>query len=211
MTNITIIQESDLLRDRIIKALVDKLDDTIIRGIGTKKNDITFNENDNTDLMIVDIDANVDIDRIVNHCLEHDIKIAIWTTNIHKDQLVNLFKQGLHGYFYNGMEMSELVFAIKTMLNGEQYIHPHLSSVLLNEYINVTSIEPTKPNGVLSGREWEVLEQICQGNSNSTIAKNLFISCKTVNNHMISIFRKLHVPDRTNAALKAVKNNWISL
>ncbi|WP_163970609.1 response regulator transcription factor [Oceanobacillus halotolerans] len=211
MVNITIIKDDDVIRNGIANVLQNKLEDCSTRELAVEDYKSIISDSSIPDLVIVDIDSNVNMNAIVNYCEEHQIKVAVWTTTINKDQLIALFKQGLHGYFYNGMEMSELLFAIKTMLNNEQYIHPHLSSVLLNEYINVTSHEPRRPNGVLSEREWDVLEQICQGHNNKSIANNLFISCKTVNNHVISIFRKLHVPDRTNAALLAVKNKWVSL
>ena len=86
-----------------------------------------------------------------------------------------------------------------------------LSPVLLNDYIKTTYNKVKRPNGILTEREWEILEQIVKGNKNSDIAEKLFMSEKTVKNHLLSIFKKLNVTDRTNAVLLAVKNNWFAL
>lgn len=70
---------------------------------------------------------------------------------------------------------------------------------------------PHKSQEPLSIRELEVLKCITQGMSNQAIAEELFISEKTVKNHLTRIFRKMNVTDRTQAALTAIKQNWIIL
>ncbi|NLN63865.1 MAG: response regulator transcription factor [Clostridiaceae bacterium] len=66
-----------------------------------------------------------------------------------------------------------------------------------------------KKNSILSSRELEVLELIAKGLLNKEIAKTLFISEKTVKNHISNIFKKLKVSDRTQAAEYAFKNNLV--
>jgi two-component system NarL family response regulator len=63
----------------------------------------------------------------------------------------------------------------------------------------------------LSKREMDILTYVARGSSNREIGKSLFISEKTVKNHLSSIFRKLEVEDRTQAALKAIKHNLVIL
>ncbi|WP_235182989.1 response regulator transcription factor [Gracilibacillus boraciitolerans] len=57
-------------------------------------------------------------------------------------------------------------------------------------------------------REWEVMELLTQGYSNQRISNQLYITDKTVKNHISSILRKLEVPDRTNAVLTVLRNKW---
>jgi len=109
------------------------------------------------------------------------------------------------------MEKDEITFAIRRIINRKNYIHPYLSSVLLQEYLRVTNVEKQRPTKLLTRREWEVLELIAQGKTTKHISEQLYISTKTVTNHTASILRKLRVKDRTNAALLAIKNRWVIL
>jgi len=95
------------------------------------------------------------------------------------------------GFIYSGF----------SVIGKEEYIKP-LIKVALNE--NSGPI-----NHGLSEREVEVLELLGTGLTNKEIAKKLFLSEKTVKNHLNSIFKKIEVSDRTNAALYAVKNGII--
>ncbi len=68
--------------------------------------------------------------------------------------------------------------------------------------------EQHRPVGVFTNREWDVMSLLIQGYSNEKIGNHLYITEKTVKNHISSILRKLNVPDRTNAVLAALKNEW---
>lgn len=91
------------------------------------------------------------------------------------------------GVIYSG-------FSVK---GKEEYIKP-----LIDAAIGIN-----KNDDGLTAREKEVLSLLGEGMSNKDIAKKLFLSEKTVKNHLNNIFKKINVPDRTNAALYAVKNN----
>jgi two-component system, NarL family, response regulator DegU len=210
MCEITLIKEKDLVRDIIVEKLEESLPAHSWKVLDSNE----FAKNDksnNSDLVIIDLNTRIDIIATINYFLEKKIRIAVWATDIEDDMLRELFRFGLHGYFFNGMELSELIFAIKSMLNDQQYVHPKLSSILLQDYVRITRKEPIRPEGILTEQEWNVLEELGKGLNNGGIAKELFISTRTVNNHVSSILRKLHVSDRTNAVILAVKNNWITL
>jgi two-component system, NarL family, response regulator DegU len=211
MSEITIIKEKDLVRDIIIEKLEEKLPEHSWKALDSKQ----FNQLANTvyqpDLVIIDLSTRINITEVIEMYQKRNIRIAIWAADLDNNLLRDLFRYGLHGYFYNGMELSELVFATKTMLNDQQYIHPKLSTVLLNDYVRITSKQPVRPMGILTEQEWKVLEELGKGLNNFSIAEELFISTRTVNNHVSSILKKLHVSDRTNAVIVAIKNNWISL
>ncbi|MBN6206727.1 response regulator transcription factor [Ralstonia pickettii] len=108
------------------------------------------------------------------------------------------------------MELNQIKSAINEILNGYSFIHPYFSSIILNEYSRVTNREVTRPLGLLTKREWEILERMSSGYQNEEIANQLLISDKTVKNHVSSILKKLNVKDRTNAVLAAIENNWVS-
>jgi len=210
MTEIILIKEKDLVRDIIVEKLQENLPENTWNALDSTdfnalENKITSN------LVIIDLNTKIDIIETIENFLENNVRAAVWTSEIDSPLLRELFRYGLHGYFFNGMELSELILATKMMLNDQQYIHPKLSTVLLNDYVKLTSKEPNRPAGILTEQEWNVLEELGRGLNNGSIAKELYISTRTVNNHVSSILKKLHVSDRTNAVIKAIKNNWITL
>ncbi|WP_196493794.1 response regulator transcription factor [Ornithinibacillus caprae] len=211
MGKISIIKEKDLVRDVVLEKLQEMLPEHILTAYNSDEFRLLRHDEHEADLMIIDMNTSINIIDAVHTYTERNVKIAVWSSELESDRLTELFRLGLHGYFYNGMEISELLFAIKTMLNGTQYIHPKLGAVLLNDYIKVTNRKPTRPSGILTEQEWNVLEHIVKGHNNGSIASSLFISANTVNNHVSSILKKLHVSDRTNAVILAVKNNWVTL
>ena len=210
MCEITLIKEKDLVRDIIVEKLGESLPEHIWKAFDSSE----MNELDNiipTDLVIVDLHTKIDVINTIEYLLEKNVRVAVWTADLDSDLLRQLFRYGLHGYFFNGMELSELIFATKMMLNDQQFIHPKLSTILLQDYVKLTRKEPTRPAGILTEQEWNVLQELGKGLNNGSIAKELYISTRTVNNHVSSILKKLHVSDRTNAVIKAIKNNWITL
>ncbi|MGN8646354.1 response regulator transcription factor [Gracilibacillus sp. HCP3S3_G5_1] len=160
------------------------------------------------DLLIIDIDTNENTMNLIETYMENNKKIIVWTEDTSHPALTELFKMDLHGYFYNGMEKEELIHAIKKILTGQHYIHEELSAVLLGDYREIHSRKERRPVGVFTNREWEVMELLTKGYSNHRISEKLYITDKTVKNHISSILRKLEVPDRTNAVITALKNQW---
>lgn len=209
MSIIALIKEPGILREGILKVLQDKLPQHTVAVYGSTQLNLLYKESHIVDLLIIDMDANINIVETIDLYSDLNKKIAVWTSE--GSHLIELFKLGLHGYIFNGMTSNELIIAINSMFDGRQYIHPYLSPFLLNDYIRLIGGKINRPHGVLTEREWEVLEQIAKGKSNENIAEILFISSTTVNNHVGSIYKKLHVTDRTNAALLAIKNNWCTL
>ena len=91
---------------------------------------------------------------------------------------------------------------------GEQYIEPIWMPTLRERLDNNN---PEKKEDRLSKREFEILKLVAVGMYNKEIADCLSISEKTVKNHMSSIFRKIKVSDRTQAAVYAIRNNYVKL
>lgn len=148
----------------------------------------------------------------IEQLMAYDSKINIIVLTIHQDReyLLKTLQLGAKGYVLKDADSAVLVQAIRSVNSGESYIQPNLSSELIKEFnrINQNEKEKKDENG-LSARELEVLALIAQGKINKDIAKILFISEKTVKNHVSNIFRKIDVSDRTQAAIYAIKHNFI--
>jgi len=214
MNDIAIIKSMDILLEQIVKILEENLPDEKITCYEPDEYSIFYQHQKQPDLMIVDMDtySREELFQFVKFCSKQKMKTIIWTSfNIDDDYLTQLFKLSLDGYFYNEMRSNELILAIRGILNGRQYIHPYLSSILLRDYVRLTCEEPQRPSGLLTEREWEILELIVEGRNTNSISEKLFISSKTVTNHITSILQKLNVEDRTNAALLAIRKKWIVL
>ncbi|TMN21390.1 response regulator transcription factor [Lentibacillus cibarius] len=208
MSNIVLIKEPGILRDGIQKVLQQELPRHKLTTYGSRQLHSFYGKEQSADLIVIDMDSDINAFELIKHCLKLEKRVAVWVSEVENETMTQLFQLGLLGYFFNGMESTELIYAINNMLENRRYIHPHLSPILLDDYLRITYKEVKRPNGILTEREWEILEQIVRGNQNEKIAENLFISSKTVKNHVISILKKLHVTNRTNAALVAIRNKW---
>lgn len=150
--------------------------------------------------------------------LKVNSKVIILTIHDDENYVLEVIRAGAAGYLLKDIEPGMLVKAIRTVYEGESFIYPTLAKKLFSE-INrqedkkheLTKIMDRRREERLTYREIEVLQLICQGMSNHTIAQTLFLSEKTVKNHLTNIFRKINVTDRTQAVLYALKNKIVEL
>lgn len=138
-------------------------------------------------------------------------KIIVLTLHHDKEYLFKTLNLGADGYVLKDAEPNILIEAIRTVHRGDTYIQPNMLKALVQEFNVAQTLERVHDNKfLLTIREIEVLSLIAKGMLNKEIAKALFISEKTVKNHVSSIFRKLDVDDRTQAAIFALKNKLVS-
>jgi DNA-binding NarL/FixJ family response regulator len=148
-----------------------------------------------------------------------EARVIILTAYDDEEQMFFAMRYGAAAYFSKDVAPDELIAAIRTVCQGKYVVsgrvldEAKLIEWLLawyNQHVTYTNDgeETLMP---LSPREMEVLAYIVQGASNKVIAIGLGISQQTVKNHMTSIFRKLGVSDRTEAAIVALRRGWIRL
>ncbi len=129
-------------------------------------------------------------------------RVIVLTSFAEDDKVFPAIKAGAAGYLLKDVEPRELAEAIRTVSRGEGLLHPTVAAKLMQEY---TEAAPQTPHELLTGREVEVLRLLARGMSNREIAKDLVVSEKTVKTHVSNVLQKLHLADRTQAALYAVK------
>jgi DNA-binding NarL/FixJ family response regulator len=108
-------------------------------------------------------------------------------------------RAGARGYLLKGAQRDDILRAVRAIGSGEAIFGPSIAARLI-DYFN------TAPRTVfpeLTDREREILDLIAAGKSNAAIAEHLFLSLKTVRNHVSNIFNKLQVADRAAAIAKA--------
>ena len=138
-----------------------------------------------------------------------DVKILVLTVHNEVEYLLKAVDIGINGYLLKDSESSELKKAILSVVDGEDYIQPSLIPVL-NAKIIDRDMDSEKIEK-LTKRELEVLKLLAVGMYNKGVADELHISERTVKNHVSSIFKKIDVSDRTQAAVFAIRNNLISI
>ncbi|WDV47293.1 response regulator transcription factor [Clostridiaceae bacterium M8S5] len=135
-----------------------------------------------------------------------DTKIIMLTIHNDVEYLSETLNIGADGYVLKDAESSTLINAIRNVMGGSRFIQSSIANLLSQRYKNDDDgLAGNKKN--LTKREYEVITLIAEGLNNKEIAKRLFISEKTVKNHVSNIFKKIEVTDRIQAAIFAYKNN----
>ena len=137
------------------------------------------------------------------------VKVLVLTVHNETEYLMKAVEIGINGYVLKDSESAELKKAIFTIYDGENYIQPSLIPALNSKMIEKNEDEIKLES--LTRRELQVLKKLAVGKFNRDIAKEMEISERTVKNHISSIFKKLDVTDRTQAAVFAIRNNLITI
>ncbi|MCC5912138.1 MAG: response regulator transcription factor [Clostridiaceae bacterium] len=138
--------------------------------------------------------------------MDNTVKIIMLTFYEDREYLFETINLGSSGYVLKDAESDSLIKAVRDVYNGNTYIHPSIATDLVKEF-NVRGEKEDSEETKLTRREYEVLTLIAEGLNNREIAKTLYISEKTVKNHVSNIFKKINVNDRTQAAIYAYKHN----
>jgi NarL family two-component system response regulator LiaR len=134
-------------------------------------------------------------------------QIVILTSYYEDDQIFNAIRAGALSYLLKESSTLELLEAIRAAARGESKLHPRVAARLLREMRKLGQ-SPLKD---LTPRELEVLTRIARGRSNPEIAAELVISEPTVRMHVANILSKLHLADRTQAAIYALQQHVVPL
>ena len=135
-------------------------------------------------------------------------RIIVLTIHEDREYLIKTLQMGAEGYVLKDAEPSVLIDAIRSVYLGQSYIQPTMTKELVREFNRLTlQAREKRGENRLTAREREVLMLIAEGMINKEIASKLYISEKTVKNHVSNIFKKLNVSDRTQAAIYAIKHN----
>jgi NarL family two-component system response regulator LiaR len=130
-----------------------------------------------------------------------EARILVLTSFAEDEKVFPAIKAGALGYLLKDSSPQQLLEAIRDVYRGQSSLHPTIARRLINELQRPTDLPPTKEP--LSGREMEILRLVARGLTNQEIAEELVISERTVRTHVSHILEKLHLANRTQAALYA--------
>lgn len=141
---------------------------------------------------------------------EHpDAKILVLTSFAEDDKVFPAIKAGALGYLLKDSSPDELLASIRDVYRGEASLHPAIARKLIRELNRPNDLPSTEDP--LTVREVEVLGLVAKGLSNQEIAERLIVSERTVRTHVSNILDKLHLANRTQAALYALREGLAKL
>jgi NarL family two-component system response regulator LiaR len=136
-------------------------------------------------------------------------RILVITSFAEDEQIFPAIKAGALGYLLKDSQPQELIQAIRCVYRGEPSLHPTIALKLMDEVNQETELPPTEEP--LTERELEVLKLIAQGFTNREISEQLHLTERTVGNYACNILDKLHLANRTQAALYALRTGIANL
>jgi DNA-binding NarL/FixJ family response regulator len=139
-----------------------------------------------------------------------ETRIVMLTMHADQEVLANAIRAGACGYLVKDCSTEEIADAVRMAANGDTALSPQLAASMLDE-VRKLDMAPSREDRVVTKREEEVLQLIADGGSTSEVADQMYISQKTVKNHLASIYQKLDARDRTQAVLQAVRMGIVSL
>lgn len=205
---ILIADDHSLFREGLRKLLESDNTFEIVSEVGDGQGVINMARKLKPDLILMDINMPGTNGLIATQVIKREfpnIKVIALTV-FEGEEVLELVKAGVSAYMLKDVLGSDLIQTIHRVLAGEVVIHPRVTSYLVQE---LTRTDKKSDNLNLTRREMDVLEMLVKGNSNRDMAEAMFISEKTVKNHLTSIFRKLGVKDRTQAAVFAIRHKIV--
>ena len=138
-------------------------------------------------------------------------RVIMLTMHADKEVLADAIRAGASGYLVKDCSTDEVADAVRIAAKGEMALSPALAATMLDEVRRLDAPTAPEDDRVITKREEEVLQLIADGCSTPEVAERLYISQKTVKNHLASIYQKLDARDRTQAVLQAVRMGIIHL
>jgi len=187
-------------RVQVVGQAVDGLD--VIKKVTSLKPDVIL-----MDLKMPNLDGIEATRRVV---AEHpQIKILILTTFETDSYVLQALRAGASGYVLKDAQIDSIVSSVLAVMSGERV----MASAVANRVIDMLSGNSTPKEFYdgLTAREVEILKLIAMGQANKQIARRLDISEKTVRNHVSNMYEKLHINDRSQAVLYAVRKGLVEI
>lgn len=207
-TKVLIAEDHDLVREGICKLLELYDDIEVIAEAGDGLETVNKVRELNPDLVLLDLnmprmDGIKSISKIKE--INSEVKVLILTIHDGEEYIFEVIKAGAEGFIQKDVKPEELKDSIDLVMKGEK-VFPQS----LEEQVSEIAVSDSRREQ-LSSREQEVLGLLAKGMSNRNIAGALFISEKTVKNHVSNILKKLAVNDRTQAVIYSLKMGLVKL
>jgi DNA-binding NarL/FixJ family response regulator len=204
-----LVDDHHLLRQSLKRQLED-LGHEVVADVADGTSAISIALNKQPDIILMDISmAGGDGISACRAIMDADARqrIVMLTMHVETELIRKSFKAGAIGYLTKDATFDEVLKALQMACDGDVIISPEFAHALLDETDDMRAHQES----ILSEREIEVLQLLADGQSTPEIAGSMFISQKTVKNHLASIYEKIDARDRTHAVIRAVKMGIIKI
>lgn len=208
---VLVVEDEPLLRSSLVHLLNAESDIEVVGAAQNGKQAVSDAIELKPDVILMDLEMpvmnGIEATRQIKDKLP-DAILVVLTVSSDENSLFSAIKAGAISYVVKDANIERILEVIRSASRGEGYIHPPLVPQVLGEFSRLSTKAQSDRElfKELTRREVEVLELIGQGCRNREIGSRLFISERTVKNHVTNILAKLHVNDRTEAALIAAKH-----
>ena len=208
---VLVVDDQSIVR-KGIRALLAEVDDILVVGEANDGEEAVAQARSlEPDVVLMDLvmpgmDGIEATRRIVR---QQDARVLVLTSFVGDDQVFPAIKAGALGYLLKDSEPADLLEAIQQVHRGEPSLHPTIARKVLQEMREPSDRPPTPEP--LTDRELEVLRLVAEGLSNREVAERLVVTEATVRSHVSNILGKLHLANRVQATLYALRQGLTSL
>lgn len=201
---VVVADDHPIVRSGIVALLADAGDIEVVGEAADGEEAVTLALSLRPDLVLMDLRMpKLDGDRATEQILATapDIRVIVLTTYESDESILRAIEAGASGYLLKAAPQEEILAGIRSVAVGEVALSPAIATLLVRR-VKTPAMSPTV---TLSDRETQVLALVAAGQSNPSIARELFVSEATVKTHLLHAFSKLGVNDRTRAVTLAME------
>jgi DNA-binding NarL/FixJ family response regulator len=214
VTRVLLADDHQMLRQAVRRALEDSGID-VVGEAGDGDQAVMLTESLRPDVVLMDVSMPV-LDGIEAArriaASGSESKVLVLTMHDEDALRARALRAGAAGFLTKDCELKEVVDAVRSVASGEMLLSPEIAHAILDQFPEEpVDAESTDNTGPLTKREKEVLQAVADGRSTTEIGRELFISVKTVKNHLASIYAKLDARDRTQAVISGVRLGIVQL
>lgn len=212
MTRLLLADDHRMLRDSLRRSMEENGFD-VVGEAGDGAEAVQLAQELRPDVVLMDVSMpnldGVEATRQITR-LVPEAQVVMLTMHADGEVMARAIQAGAIGYLVKDCAITDVVSAVRLAASGESVLSPDLALSMLAD-VKKTAIDPGNGHAPVSAREEQVLQLVADGLSLPEVAAELFISVKTVKNHLASIYAKLDARDRTQAVLRAVRMGIIRL
>jgi NarL family two-component system response regulator LiaR len=205
---IVVVDDQTVVREGLVSILSYQSDIKIIGQAKDGIEAIVICKQEKPDVVLLDpimpsMDGFASIEKIRE--VSPSSKILVLTSSSDADKVFRAIKSGAIGYLLKNSDWDQHLHAIRTVATGQSYIDPSITRDVITEMNPPAPLEPEDQQQQLTDREKQTLALISKGLKNSEIAEKLFVHERTIAKYVGNILSKLHLDNRTQAALYAMR------